>query len=43
MKLIEDESVLSQSLAREKSYNQDVFIRYIADYNNLKISQPSLD
>lgn len=43
LKLIEDESVLSQSLAREKSYNQDVFIRYIADYNNLKISQPSLD
>ncbi|SUJ30545.1 Uncharacterised protein [Sphingobacterium spiritivorum] len=43
LKLIEDESVLSQILAREKSYNQDVFIRYIADYNKLKISQSSLD
>ncbi|EFK56914.1 hypothetical protein U0038_09450 [Sphingobacterium spiritivorum] len=43
LKLIEDEAVLSQSLAREKSYNQDVFIRYIADYNKLKISQRNLD
>ncbi|MGJ1391936.1 hypothetical protein ACR78F_16290 [Sphingobacterium spiritivorum] len=43
LKLIEDEAVLSQSLAREKSYNQDVFIRYIADYNKLKISKANLN
>ncbi|QQT25327.1 hypothetical protein [Sphingobacterium spiritivorum] len=38
LKLIEDELVLSSNLQKEKSYSQDVFIRYITDYNKGRTS-----